>query len=252
MEANVAKTRSPGYPAIGLGEAIAKAKLIYDKDYQNRLSKSVIAAHMGYKSLSGTSLPILAALNQYGLLEGRGDETRLSDMSVRIIAFELGSGERLQDLRNAANAPELFAELNKKFSGGKASDAAIRGYLLTQKFIPTAADTVIRSYRETLALLKEEEEVYKELNPEATFQADFDTVMDEMTFADLAQGNRPKSEPLKTNEEPSRAGTRREVITLDEGDVVITFPDNLSADSFGDLKAHLDLFVKKMQRRAAS
>jgi hypothetical protein len=24
----------------------------------------------------------------------------------------------------------------------------------------------------------------------------------------------------------------------------------LSADSFGDLKAHLDLFIKKMQRRA--
>jgi hypothetical protein len=38
--------------------------------------------------------------------------------------------------------------------------------------------------------------------------------------------------------------------TLDEGDVVITFPENLSADSFGDLQAYLDLFIKKMQRRA--
>jgi hypothetical protein len=38
---------------------------------------------------------------------------------------------------------------------------------------------------------------------------------------------------------------RREVITFDEGDVVITFPDSLNVDSFQDLKAHLD------QRRAA-
>jgi hypothetical protein len=43
---------------------------------------------------------------------------------------------------------------------------------------------------------------------------------------------------------------RREVITLDEGDVVITFPENMSAESFGGLKDHLDLFIKKMQRRA--
>jgi hypothetical protein len=40
------------------------------------------------------------------------------------------------------------------------------------------------------------------------------------------------------------------VPTLDEGDVVITFPENLSAQSFGDLKDHLNLFIKKMQRRA--
>ncbi|MEF3367256.1 hypothetical protein V3H18_11995 [Methylocystis sp. 9N] len=48
------------------------------------------------------------------------------------------------------------------------------------------------------------------------------------------------------------AGMRREVITLDEGDVVITFPDGLSPQSFGDLKDHLDLFIKKMQRRASA
>jgi hypothetical protein len=33
--------------------------------------------------------------------------------------------------------------------------------------------------------------------------------------------------------------------------VVLTFPPNLTPESFGDLKAHLDLFIKKMQRRAA-
>jgi hypothetical protein len=45
-------------------------------------------------------------------------------------------------------------------------------------------------------------------------------------------------------------GTRQEVVTLDEGDVVITFPENLSVQSYEDLKDHLDLFIKKMQRRA--
>lgn len=40
---------------------------------------------------------------------------------------------------------------------------------------------------------------------------------------------------------------RKEVV---EGDVVISFPENLSAQSFEDLKDHLDLFIRKIQRRA--
>ena len=51
----MAKTRSPEYPAIGLKEAVERVKLVYDKDYQNRVPKNVIAVHMGYKGLNGTS-----------------------------------------------------------------------------------------------------------------------------------------------------------------------------------------------------
>jgi hypothetical protein len=47
-------------------------------------------------------------------------------------------------------------------------------------------------------------------------------------------------------------GTRREVFALDEGDVVITFPDALSAASFADLEAYLEVFIKKMKRRTST
>ena len=56
-----------------LKEALENIKLVYAKDYLNKVPKAVMAAHMGYKGLSGASLPILAALNQYGLLDGRGE-----------------------------------------------------------------------------------------------------------------------------------------------------------------------------------
>lgn len=45
-------------------------------------------------------------------------------------------------------------------------------------------------------------------------------------------------------------GTRREVFTLDEGDVVLTFPDNLTAASYADLESYLQLFLRKAKRRA--
>jgi hypothetical protein len=152
MECQMAKARSPGYPSIGLKEAVEKVKAIYEEDYQNPISREVAARHMGYASLNGKSLGVLSALIKYGLLEGRGDDTRVSDLAVKIIAHEPGASERVTAVRTAAARPELFSELDSRFKDGKASDQALRSYLMTQKFIPAAADAAIRSYRETKQL----------------------------------------------------------------------------------------------------
>jgi hypothetical protein len=152
----MSRPRSPEYQAIGLKEAIEKVRLIWTKDYQNKVPKQVIAEHMGFKSLNGASLPIIAALSKFGLLGGRGDESFVSDLGLQIVAHEPGTPERIKAVKEAAALPELFLELDGKFPGGKASDSAIRSYLLTQKFIPSAADTAIRSYRDTKQLVEEE------------------------------------------------------------------------------------------------
>lgn len=49
---------------------------------------------------------------------------------------------------------------------------------------------------------------------------------------------------------PPPPGKRREVFALDEGDVVLTFPESLSADSFEDLRSYVDVFLRKAARRA--
>lgn len=145
----MAKARSPAYPSISLREAVERVTAVYQEDYQNPIPKAVVAQHMGYVGLNGKSLGVLSSLSKFGLLEGRGDESRVTDLAVRIIAHPPASPERAQALKQAAAEPGLFAELDARFQGGKASDQAIRSYLLTQRFIPTAAETAIRSYRET-------------------------------------------------------------------------------------------------------
>lgn len=42
----------------------------------------------------------------------------------------------------------------------------------------------------------------------------------------------------------------QEVFNLDEGPVTLTFPSQLSAASYGDLEAHLNIFLRKAKRRA--
>jgi hypothetical protein len=152
----MAKARSPSYPSISLREAVEKIERVYNADYQNAIPRSLVAQHMGYQGINGKSLGILAAVAKYGLLEGRGDESRVSDLAVRIIAHPPRSQERQLALLEAAARPELFAELDTRFGGGKGSDQAIRAYLLTQKFIPAGADLVIRAYRDTKRFVEEE------------------------------------------------------------------------------------------------
>ena len=250
----MAKGRSPSYPAIGLKEAIDKVRMVYAKDYQNKVPKAVIAGHMGYKGLNGGSLPVIAALGQYSLLEGRGDETCVSDIALKIVAHEPGESVRYRAMEEAASAPELFLELHKRFPNGSASDAAIRAHLLMSKFLPSATDTVIRSYRETMDLLNAEESAYKRQNPEAAFQVQMNEAYEDVDVADLL-GQRARPQRSASGAEPrqeARSDVRREIITLDEGDVVISFPDALTADSVADLKDSLDLLIRRMQRRASS
>lgn len=230
----MARARSPEYPAMSLKEAIERVKLVYDKDYQNRIPKAVIAAHMGYKGLNGTSLPALAALSKYGLLEGRGDETRVSDLALAIIAHPSGSPERVEALRTAATKPDLFAELAEKYPPGKSSEQAIRSYLLTQRFIPAAADIAIRTYRETMQLVESESGGYSgsETNLEPAAMKAEATL-----YAPTVSAGRA-------------AKTLQEVFNLVEGPVTLTLPNGLSSASFQDLEDQMSILLRRLKRMA--
>lgn len=231
----MAKARSPQYPAIGLKEAVDKITAVYTKDYQNKITREVIAKHMGYDSLHGKALGVLSALGKYGLLEGRADENRVSDLAVTIIAHQPGSTERSAALREAAGKPELFAEIDSRFNGGKGSDPAIRSYLLTQKFIPGAADLAIRSYRETKQLVEAESGGYNgsEIEPE----------------------KQPVTPQVHTPSKPQvphvvKLGQQHAAFPLPEGEVSLSFPADLSVSSAQTMAAFVKLALEQAERQA--
>jgi hypothetical protein len=239
----MARARSPEYPAIGLKEAVERVKMVYDKDYQNRLPKKVVAEHMGYKSLSGASLPVLSALTKYGLLEGRGDETRVSDLAVAVIAHEPGTPERIAALKQAASLPDLFAELDGRFPDGKASDPAIRSYLLTNKFIPGAADAAIRSYRDTKQFVDGESKGYNANEVEQETQP--------MSLENQARIKDLLDRPVSSIKPPAAKGPMlQEVFNLGEGPVTLIFPSDLSPESYEELEDGLQFFLRRAKRRA--
>jgi hypothetical protein len=222
----MSRSRSPNYPQIGLKEAVQRVSAVYKRDYQASLTRDLAAERLGYSGLNGKSLAVLAALGKFGLLEGRGDETRVSDLAVRILAFPPGSPERQAALAEAASRPELFVELDQRFARAQPSDAAIRAWLITRGFIPPAAEAAVRAYRETKQLLEAEAEAVPP--PPETPEV-----------------------PQAAAEPPKVAGgTRRAVFGLAEGEVVIIAPVFLSAESVNDLQDYLDVFMKRARREA--
>ncbi|MBL1256790.1 hypothetical protein [Methylocystis sp. Sn-Cys] len=61
---------------------------------------------------------------------------------------------------------------------------------------------------------------------------------------------KPATHLASANPAAPALGEREEKFALQEGDVTIRFPENLSADSVEDLSAYIDVFLKKARRSA--
>jgi hypothetical protein len=222
----VSRSRSPNYPQIGLKEAVQRVKSVYDSDYRSSLTRALTAERLGYSGVNGKSLAVIAALGKFGLLEGKGDDLRVSELTVRVIAHPPGSPERVQALTEAATRPDLFQAIAQRFPGKGASDGTLRAFLMTEGFIPPAADTALRAWRETQQMMAQESEIE---------MSGAQTVPTQMAVAPALGGE---------------TGLRRAVFGLAEGEVTVTAPVFLSAASVNDLQDYLDVFMKRARREA--
>jgi hypothetical protein len=156
---DMANTRSPNYPAIGLREAVESVGRLYQKERRTAVPADVAAGAMGYKGLSGPSRSRLAALKKYGLIEESKGQVRVSDLAVNILEWSEGDEMYQKCVWEAANEPDLFRELYQTHL--HASDDALRAYLVAQKgFSHRGAKQFIQAFRETISFAKLRESDY--------------------------------------------------------------------------------------------
>lgn len=125
------------------------AQTIWNKEKRSFAPVSALVQAWGYSGLSGNARTKIAAVRKYELFEENGDgDMRLSDLAMTILHNQPESADRLAALRQAALAPELFAELQQTYP--QASDDNLRSYLLTKRgFSDTGADSCIKAFRDT-------------------------------------------------------------------------------------------------------
>lgn len=229
----MAKSRSPRYPNIPISEAIQKVRAIYEQEQTDPASAEVMAEHMGYKGLNGASLKALSSLRKYNLLEGRGDDLRVSRDAQTLILDPADSPSYRESLRRCAYGPELFASLRNQFKGNP-SERNVAVYLEKQGFKRSGAALAAKNFLETVALIGEDSSE----GEEEAIRPDNDQTP-----------SRPASSPVARLQR--KPGMRQDVFTLEEGDVVFQWPEGLSKTSADDLKAWAELVLRKIERSVA-
>jgi hypothetical protein len=234
----MAVSRSPNYPFLTLGEALDAIRPVLKAEHRNKMSRQVLAAHLGYSSISGRALAKMGALKAYGLVEGVGDDTRVSADALICVEAPEDDPERLDALRRCAMKPTIFREIAREFET-LPSDHNLRFWLIKRGYTPDAAGKAVQTYLATMRLVGDSGAIYNPLPTE-----------DEMdTSTETARAETAARAPAtRAAEFPAPVGTRRFVVNLPDGDAVLTYPAEMSSAGFQDLKDYLDLFLKKALR----
>lgn len=240
----MARVRSPNYPAVSLPEAIERARKVYEKEHTHKAPPEVVAKALGYSGLNGASLSLISALKKYGLLEEVGKDLKVSHQGLTILVDPKDSVERAKLIRQAAFAPALFSELQGQYGESVPSDENLRSYLLKRGFAQSAVDFPIRAYRETIALVsdlpKEDNASVPECNEETQMHSSADRIANE-----VGKTSGMRIQPIA---DTPATGSRRDVFSLDEGRVILEWPESMSAESYEDFQAWVEIQLRKIKR----
>jgi hypothetical protein len=252
------KLRSPAYPGINLETAIKRADGLYKKERRNAVPYPVAVSHWGFGAKSSGGLVAVAAMKSFGLIQDveRGPSGRvikLTDLAFQVLLDERpDSAERAAAIKHAALMPRIHGAIWKKYKTTEGvSDANLKHDLVFNfKFNENTVDEFIKEYKDTIrfAKLAESDTLSVELEDKIRLEDEVEEeeVMQETQGSQqLAKQNQPL--PLKRQDHPS-AGTRQDVFSLAEGPVTIQWPATLSADSFEDFSAWLDILKRKIGR----
>jgi hypothetical protein len=148
----MAKIRSPNYPNYDLEGALLLVDKVYAKDGRNKVSRPALATHLGHESLSGPALGKIGALRAYGLLEGSGEELRVSEDAISALKAPPASEERKVTLRRLALKPALFQAIKQEYPA-QPSKENLTFWLIKQGFSTTAAAIAATSYLKTMSFV---------------------------------------------------------------------------------------------------
>jgi hypothetical protein len=185
----MAKIRSPHYPSQTLEEAIQRVEQVYNLEHTHSSPRNVVAEGLGYTSLNGASLSVIATLTRYGLLEAVGDGLlKVSDDAVSVLVLDDGEPEKTAALQRLAFTPKLFTEIREKYGEQLPSDVNLKHFLIQQKkFLPKASDEVIRVYRENLKFVTAQNESCNVSDDKPQKQPEGQTPMTQISAAISAQ-----------------------------------------------------------------
>lgn len=241
--------RSPNYPAVGLQEAIDRLNKFFVADGKAGATQDMAAKHIGFASDHGWAYSVLSALKKFGLVEEKNGRVVPTQRAIEIVSLPEKDDRRLAAIREAAQLPAIYAELIDQYKAtGLPSDETLEGELKAYKgFNPNTVKDFLQGFKETLEFAGLSDFSVLGSGQKAEEGSPIPEVIIEEPLPD-----QPKPPIALYRREVARNGgsatMRQDVFSLAEGEVVLSWPSSLSADSIADLKDWLKIVERKIAR----
>jgi hypothetical protein len=264
--------RSPAYPSIALPKAIDRLNEAYLKGIRDQAyPPETYYKIWGLGSQSSGSRQVMAALNHYGLVEyegrGEGRKVRLTAVALDILRDRRpDSHERLALIRSVALKPLIFEKLYDRFASNDASEVLVEHFLVAESgYNEGAVDGLWKAYSETIDFAKLGLSESYHLNgenagedgSEEANRTNLNRGMSEARSAMIPTIYTPQqsaalesASPIQSVVQETVLGRREDKASLDEGEVVLFWPETLSAESVDDLEYWLSGIIRRARRRA--
>jgi len=248
----MASQRSPRYPSIPLSTAVEQTHKIFRKENTNPMSDDVAVMHMGYSSLNGASKRSLSSLRKYGLLTGAGSSLTVSD-DARVIIADSGVEDqthRREALLRCLQSNDVFAELYEKFKDS-ASELNIQSHLMKNGFKPDTASSAASSYIQSVEFALGDRSDENRDAGETFASIDNNASKDVVSEEEAMASRRANAEMLlgPIFERKKAAPTmKQDTYTLDNGELTLAWPTEMSMDEVEDLEMWVDMMKKKIRR----
>ena len=147
--------RGPSYPYVGLEDAIALTRKMYE--YAKRAPapvESIVTEAWKYSTTSSSGQKVLAALKSFGMVEDapgtNGKALKISPRAIRILLDDEDSQERKEELKRAALSPRWYEFCWRTW--GREMPPSMRSNLMIEHgFVESTVDGFLRDYRKSLA-----------------------------------------------------------------------------------------------------
>ena len=143
------RERSTAYPAISLKDAISYSEKLILAYPRHDFDRESAAKAMGFKSISGASVPKIAALVHYGLLGRKGNAYKNSDLAERICNF-VDEQEKKDAILEAVMRPKLFNALINDYDD-RAIPSTLNSVLIRQyKISRRVANNAVQTFKDSV------------------------------------------------------------------------------------------------------
>lgn len=243
-ELDLRRERSPSFPYLDLSTSIDLLKKLLAAAKGSEVRISDLATFWGTTPTSGSLTRYVAALASYGLIEsiggGSARKVKVSDTGKRILQ-DSRPGVREELCAEAALKPRIMTEIFDSWGIDRPDDSIAKSQLqFDHRFTQDAARRLLTVYDANLAYLQLSGKVKDivALNPS---DEEVETGGDALASSVVRGPITPQSAVHSTHH-------RRDVFTLEEGDVTLSMPASIGKASFEDFADWLDLIKRKVQR----